>query len=904
MSTRALLRLFPVAMSVLLALTPPRVAAQPDDPQILTNPVEISVNRILKSGVLRNDGDQLTTVFETVVTTPGAAWSRLYFSELEIQEPGFVRFTSLADGETQTLDRYALALWRNSSAYFTGESIRIEVIAAPRSDRNFFILKEIGFMPALPPGPCGEAPCGVCNPEERFPTNFDWAGRYFPAGCTGTVYNDRGCAVTAGHCFTVANSSILMFRVPLSSSNCNVNISPVADQFPIIAEVGVNGGVGNDWRVMSLGPNSLNQTHFQRYGVFMPIAASSTLPLPPGDPVNWYGYGNANPPAVNSIQQESGGMVTGINAVSYYSTGTATGGCSGASLIHNNAIAGIVTHCAGVCNAIHTRIDLPAFALARSQMCPPSNCIHPPHSMSGWWPGEGSADDIASNFVGTLSGSTTYTSGKVGNAFRFPVGTDRVTIPHSGLLDPGNGDFTFDAWIYPNGVSRIANFPGTAFNGSINVITDITLCTGCTNLYLNVEINAANGSSVSVYSVLGTQPSVNNQWHHIAFTIDRAAALLKVYINGVQAGQGTIPPNFTSIVSNGPMYLGKPLNAFSSFPAIPRVDEVEIFKRALSASEILALYNAQADGKCKQGCHAPWDSGFCLTSQQITVPITLCNYDNVAHPFQLVFTGLPGVPNSPCQVNGPTSFTVVGPNPVIIPAGTCQTVQVQIGRPTGLNAPGLVACYDIGMVNLDNNQSVVCHGSVQDTGQICPIPNPCCSSPLNCCVFFLDMEVGVSVDYTFSVRNDGIDSGLIPYLVEARGADMELNRSIAFGGLPGGLPLSGTLEVPVGAAGDIPLTLSFLEHQPFDFSNVILLVDPDRDGAYYAIASIGAQSAAQPTGTCPADFNASGAVDSQDFFDFLVAFFGGDATADFNHDGVVNSQDFFDFLAAFFTGCG
>jgi hypothetical protein len=59
--------------------------------------------------------------------------------------------------------------------------------------------------------------------------------------------------------------------------------------------------------------------------------------------------------------------------------------------------------------------------------------------------------------------------------------------------------------------------------------------------------------------------------------------------------------------------------------------------------------------------------------------------------------------------------------------------------------------------------------------------------------------------------------------------------------------------------------------------------------------------------SCPCDMDGSGAVTSQDFFDYLVAFFGGAPGADMNGDGTVNSQDFFDFLACFFTrppGCG
>lgn len=71
------------------------------------------------------------------------------------------------------------------------------------------------------------------------------------------------------------------------------------------------------------------------------------------------------------------------------------------------------------------------------------------------------------------------------------------------------------------------------------------------------------------------------------------------------------------------------------------------------------------------------------------------------------------------------------------------------------------------------------------------------------------------------------------------------------------------------------------------------------DGADYGLVEV-----VPPPPACACDWNDDGAVGSQDFFDFITSFFGGEA--DINGDGMTGSQDFFDFLTCFFSppvGC-
>ncbi len=318
------------------------------------------------SGPLDNPGQFSAALLIEPVSIEDAAWLRVYFGEATALDTGsIIRVTSLLDNDVQELDAAALAAWSNTTAYLNGDTVIVELIAAPGTAGNRVVIDRVAMEPRVEEvGVQGE--CGICGAtDDRVLSNELWISRLLPAGCTASVYTEDSCMVSAGHC--IGGSMVVQFNVPASNPNCSLNHPPAADQYPVVTVDFVNGGVGNDWAVLIPGDNSNGLRPYDVYGDLRPIATS---PVPTGTSVILTGYGVDPDNCVSSqVQQTASGTICTVSGSFYTFNVDLRGGNSGSSLIRADTeeIIGIATHCP--CCNIATRSDLAVFENARDELC-------------------------------------------------------------------------------------------------------------------------------------------------------------------------------------------------------------------------------------------------------------------------------------------------------------------------------------------------------------------------------------------------------------------------------------------------------------------------------------------------------------------------------------------------------
>lgn len=245
----------------------------------------------VQSGVLANPQPIEGVVWsQFVFLAPEIPWLRLHFHAAHLDKGSFLRMTSVLDGATMLMRQEHFAQWSNTSAFFNGNAVLIELVAGPNTTSNHVEIQQVMAGDIDPQEP--DTICG--STDDRVPSTDPRAGRISPIGCTGWIINVPSSGIdrahlSAGHCFGTGQT--LQFAVPASGANCALVFPPPSKQFAIDSTTSqqVNTGIGSDWWVYRCFPNSTTGlTSFQEQGAAFDLA--TVLPAN-GTTLRNYGYG-------------------------------------------------------------------------------------------------------------------------------------------------------------------------------------------------------------------------------------------------------------------------------------------------------------------------------------------------------------------------------------------------------------------------------------------------------------------------------------------------------------------------------------------------------------------------------------------------------------------------------------
>ena len=221
-----------------------------------------------------------------------------------------------------------------------------------------------------------------------------------------------------------------------------------------------------------------------------------------------------------------------------------------------------------------------ATSIVATLTIPDTNCFNPPVGLFGWWPGHSNTLDAFGTNNAALVNGAGYSTGRVGSAFSFS-GNSYLEISNSSAFNFGStSPLTIELWAYRTGSAGVMHILGKR--------------DGCGGSGIGYQMAFdASGIGFGNFSGAGftTWQLPLNTWTHLAGTFD--GSTFRFYTNGVLAGSGT---GALGPATSTPLRIGGSGSCSAGFVGL--LDEVAVYKRALSASEIASIYYAGSLGKC------------------------------------------------------------------------------------------------------------------------------------------------------------------------------------------------------------------------------------------------------------------------------------------------------------------
>jgi hypothetical protein len=180
---------------------------------------------------------------------------------------------------------------------------------------------------------------------------------------------------------------------------------------------------------------------------------------------------------------------------------------------------------------------------------------------------------------GTITNGPTQMTGKVGGALNFDGVDDFVNL----LNNPISGTQAFTLFAWGNSTTV------TKYSGSLA----LGASAGLQSTYIGTVAGAQVGSNNSIGggfygSNYGSSVSSVNQWNAVILTFSGGAGgTARLYVNGTLMQTVTLTPNITGPIAR----IGR-IGTDTIYNFSGRIDDVRIYNRALTPTEVTTLYTA------------------------------------------------------------------------------------------------------------------------------------------------------------------------------------------------------------------------------------------------------------------------------------------------------------------------
>jgi hypothetical protein len=200
---------------------------------------------------------------------------------------------------------------------------------------------------------------------------------------------------------------------------------------------------------------------------------------------------------------------------------------------------------------------------------------------------DGNANDLSGNYSGTPT-DVSYGTGVFGQAGVFNGSSSKVVL--GSLNQFSSNTVSFSLWFNITSVSTTAILIGS--NQNAIFAGELDLYTYNSGFLLTVA------TASNVYRQWTTPANLsNNTWHNVVVTLDSGTSeVAKIYLDGDEQTKSILGQSGTisGALLNSPSNLNLGVDNVSSSYFNGSIDQVRIFNKALSSSEVTTLYNETA----------------------------------------------------------------------------------------------------------------------------------------------------------------------------------------------------------------------------------------------------------------------------------------------------------------------